>query len=95
MMNYPSFSQCTRFVRAGSSLSLLAVCGCARAPAFNILGSFFPGWIACILAGILLTALVRWGLSRWNLERELKALPLVYISIALIFACTFWLFFFE
>jgi len=77
------------------SLVLVFLCGCGRAPAFSILGSFFPGWIACILVGILLTVLVRWGLSRLDIERDLKALPLVYLSLSLFFACTLWLLFFE
>jgi hypothetical protein len=69
--------------------------GCAHSPAFNILGSFFPGWIACIVAGILLTVILRAILHHIDFERQIKALPLVYISLALLFACTLWLIFFE
>ena len=77
------------------SLALVPLCGCERAPAFNILGSFFPGWIACMAAGILLTAVASWIFSRFRIDQELKALPLVYLSLSLFFACTLWLIFFE
>lgn len=77
------------------SVAVLTLDGCARAPAFNILGSFFPAWLACMAAGILLTVIVRLILSRWGWEERLRALPLVYLSMAILFACILWLLFFE
>jgi YtcA family len=79
----------------GSTALLALLAGCQRAPDFNILGSFFQGWLVCIVAGIVLTVLVRYLLLRWRLERELKALPLVYLSLALFFACSLWLILYE
>jgi hypothetical protein len=76
-----------------SPLVLLA--GCSHAPAFNVLGSFFPGWIACIAAGILLTLLLHWALRRAGLERDLRALPVVYLCSTLIFSSLLWLLLFE
>lgn len=80
-------------VLSAAALDLLS--GCARAPAFNILGSFFPGWIACIALGILLTVVVRFVLQRLNIERQLIFLPLVYTSLAILFGSLLWLLFFE
>ena len=88
-----------RSPRRGCALVFAAVAvalsGCGRAPAFNILGSFFPGWIACTCAGILLTVAIRLLLARMDLERRVRALPLLYLSLSLLFACTLWLLFFE
>ena len=43
-----------------ASLSMLAliapVCGCGDAPSFDILGSYFPAWLVCILIGVALSA---------------------------------------
>ncbi len=69
--------------------------GCMRAPSFNVLGSYFPGWIACILAGIAVTAIVRWILNRTGLEEHLPLLPILYLSLALLIACGLWLIAFE
>jgi hypothetical protein len=66
-----------------------------RAPAFSILGSFFPGWLACIVAGVLLAVLVRFVLNRLDWERLFRALPVVYLCLSLLFASSFWLLFFE
>ncbi len=71
------------------------VTGCARAPSFNVLGSYFPGWIACILAGILLTVGLHWVLEKAGIERHLPLLPIFYLAIALTMACTLWLIAFE
>jgi FtsH-binding integral membrane protein len=84
------------FVSAGLALTLvLALTGCAHSPSFNVLGSYFPGWIACMVAGILATAVVRFALNRLQWEQRVPALPLFYFAIALLIACLIWLIAFE
>jgi heme O synthase-like polyprenyltransferase len=81
---------------AALALTLVfALTGCARSPSFNVLGSYFPGWIVCMAASILLTALVRFVLNRLQWEQKVPALPLFYFSIALLIACLIWLIAFE
>ena len=83
-------------VSAGLVSSLVfALTGCRRSPSFNVLGSYFPGWIACMVASILLTALVRFVLNRLQWEQHVPALPLFYFAIALLIACLIWLIAFE
>ncbi len=68
---------------------------CQRAPSVNILGSFFPIWIFCMIAGILLTIAVRGILIRFRLESELGPLIVIYPSLAATFACNLWLLLFR
>ncbi len=75
--------------------AVMFLAGCSRAPAFNVLGSFFPGWIACIASGIVLTVILHFVLRRAGIERQLKALPLLYLCSALIFGSVLWLLLFE
>jgi YtcA family len=83
-------------VSAGIASALVfALTGCGRSPSFNVLGSYFPGWLACMVASILVTALVRFLLNRLQWERHVPALPLFYFSIALLIACLIWLIAFE
>lgn len=78
---------------AGVTLALLFVTGCARAPAFDILGSFFPAWLVCLTAGVLLTFLAGWLLPRTGI---VIAVPiLTYPSLSALFACALWLAFFR
>jgi hypothetical protein len=69
--------------------------GCSRAPSFSILGSFFPAWLVCIIAGMLLSVVTYRVLVRFNLDKEIIWSIVVYPSIALFFACVLWLIFFS
>jgi len=78
-----------------ASTLVFALTGCARSPSFNVLGSYFPGWIVCMVASILVTALIRFVLNRLQWEQKVPALPLFYFSVALLIACLIWLIAFE
>ena len=72
-------------------LALIA-CGCD--PIVNVYGSFLPGWIICIAAGITITALFRWLFAVVRLERHLGPLVLVYPALAFLLSCVAWLIWF-
>ncbi len=74
---------------------LFALCGCGRAPSFSILGSYFPAWLLCLVAGILLTAIVYWLLDRMQLAKEIVWTIVVYPCLTAFFACVLWLIFFS
>lgn len=78
-----------------ASILFLVSTGCARSPSFNVLGSYFPGWIVCVVVSILVTALIRFVLNRLQWEGKVPALPLFYFSVAVLIACTMWLIAFE
>jgi phosphate/sulfate permease len=73
----------------------LTAAGCSRAPTFNILGSFFPAWILCGLIGIVVAAIIRVLFVRWNFEKELTPLLLVYPCLAAFITFTCWLLFYS
>jgi len=82
-MNAIRQSTCTVFV-----LALLLMTGCGRAPSFDILGSFFPAWLVCLVVAILLTVVSRALLSRYV---EIVWPVLVYPSLAAVFTFALWL----
>jgi len=65
---------------------------CSRAPAVDIMGSFFPAWLFCFVLAIVLTAFVRLALQR--LHMQLAFPTLVYLSLAAFFTFALWLIFF-
>jgi hypothetical protein len=72
-------------------LSGIIFAGCRRSPTVNILGSFFPGWLICLFAGIVL-ALVAYRLfSHFGVDKEILWPVVVYPCLALLFACVLWL----
>jgi hypothetical protein len=66
---------------------------CSRAPSFDILGSYFPAWLICLVLSVVLTAVVRWLLMR--LQIELVFPILVYPSLTALFAFGMWLIFYS
>jgi hypothetical protein len=63
----------------------------SRAPAIDVLGSFFPIWMVCIVAGIVLTVGARFVLIRADLEGDLGPLFIVYPGMVALFSCSIWL----
>jgi hypothetical protein len=66
-----------------------------HAPSVDILGSFFPVWMVCIVAALVLTIAVRWLLVRVGLESELGLRVVIYPSLVALFACSIWLLVFR
>ncbi len=67
----------------------------SHAPALDIFGSFFPIWMLCIGAAVLLTLLLRFVLVRIRLDQELGPRVIIYPSMVALFACSIWLVFFN
>lgn len=69
-------------------LAPLLLTGCGRAPAFDLLGSFFPAWLVCFAFATLFAVLCRALLQ----PRVEIAFPvLVYPSLTAIFTFALWL----
>ena len=68
--------------------ALLLITGCERAPSFDIVGSFFPAWLLCLVVAVLLTVVSRALLNRYV---EIVWPVLVYPSLTAIFALASWL----
>jgi hypothetical protein len=81
-------AQAYRILRSAAGLAPLLLTGCGRAPAFDVLGSFFPAWLACFALGIVLAVICRALLQ----PRVEIAFPvLVYPSLTAIFTFALWL----
>ena len=69
-------------------LPVFSLAACGRAPAFDILGSFFPAWLICVGLGIVSTILARELLRRY----VVIAYPvLVYPCLSACFTFALWL----
>jgi hypothetical protein len=82
-----------RFVRSAFAFALLLLTSCGRAPAVDVLGSFFPAWLICLVVAILFTAAGRLVLLRFDMN---VALPVIfYPSFTAFFTFALWLVFFH
>ena len=81
-----NFLHCRR-VRVCACALLLS--GCNRASNFNLWGSFFPAWLVCAAAGLLLTFAVHGLLRRMRIQLVLPVLT--YPSLAALLTFALWL----
>ena len=77
-------------------MTLCLLCtGCGHAPSVDIIGSFFPVWMVCLSAAVLLAFVVRHLLVRYHLESDVGPVALFYPSVVILFTSLLWLIFFR
>ena len=80
-------------------LSALLSAGCrtsaGRSPTIDVLGSYFPSWMLCILLGLAATIIVRQILVGLRLDAHLRPAGLVYVSMMILWTMAAWLVFFN
>jgi len=83
----------TSFRQLSLSFFLLALTSCSRAPSFDVLGSFFPAWLVCLVLALLLTVATRQLVLRAHVVLVLPILT--YPSLTALFTFALWLAFFR
>jgi hypothetical protein len=63
----------------------------ANSPTLDVLGSYFPAWMACIVLGLVLTLLTRQLLIGFKLNAHLRVAPLVYVCLLISWTLVVWL----
>lgn len=74
---------------------ILSLSGCGDVPTFDILGSYFPAWLVCILIGIALSAATSVSLSAGNRQALIRWSIVTYPCLTASIAFTLWLFLFS
>jgi YtcA-like protein len=64
-------------------------------PVINVAGANFPAWLLCILAGSLIAALFRPFFVLARIDPYLGPRPVIYTSLAVMFALIVWIIFFN
>jgi hypothetical protein len=70
---------------------LIGLAGCSSAPSQTILGSYFPSWMICALAGLAASLVVRQFFVAVGLDKAVPAPLVVYLALAVAFAFATWL----
>jgi uncharacterized membrane protein len=61
----------------------------------DILGSYFPAWMVCILSGLTLTFIAHWIVQVGNLKSYIGPAPLIYSCLMIIFTFATWILFYQ
>jgi YtcA-like protein len=66
-----------------------------HSPTVDILGSYFPAWMVCIISGLTLTLVVHWIVQVCYLKPYLGPAPLIYSCLTIIFTFATWILFYQ
>jgi hypothetical protein len=66
-----------------------------HSPTVDILGSYFPAWMLCILSGLTLTFIAHWIVQVGNLKPYIGPGPLIYSCLMIIFTFATWILFYQ
>jgi hypothetical protein len=85
---------------AGGLLLLVLFFGASRLESHHsltvdVLGSYFPAWMVCILSGLALTLIANWIVQVGSLKPYLGPAPLIYSSLMIIFTFATWILFYQ
>ena len=64
-------------------------------PTVDILGSYFPAWMVCILSGLALTFIAQWIIQLLNLRPYVGPAPLIYSCLIIILTFATWILFYR
>jgi|SRR5580658_8905015 hypothetical protein len=70
---------------------LASLSGCNGAPSRNILGSYFPTWMLCAIAGLLVAGMARAVFKFTGVLEELPAPFVVILAIGCAATLSLWL----
>ena len=85
---------------AGGFLVLVLLFGASRVFSYHsltvdVLGSYFPAWMVCILSGLTLTLIAHWIVQLQNLKPYLGPAPLIYSCLMIVFTFATWILFYQ
>jgi YtcA family len=66
-----------------------------HSPTVDVLGSYFPAWMVCILSGLALTFVAHWIVQVGDLKSYIGPAPLIYSCLMIIFTFATWILFYQ
>ncbi len=75
----------------GSGAACSLISGCARANSVDVMGSYFPYWLICMVVGVVAAFASRVLFVRLKIEPYLGPLSLIYLCVMVGAACLAWL----
>jgi hypothetical protein len=83
------------FILPAMALVLTGCQGDQHSPTLDVLGSYFPAWVVCIVLGLILTLITRQVLIGFKINSHLRPIALVYVCMMIFYTMSVWLLFFQ
>jgi hypothetical protein len=69
--------------------------GCESSPSIGVLGAYFPDWLFCIVAGVVLTVVIYLIVKRLQADHLMGPSAVVYPTLVAFLALAVWLMLFQ
>jgi hypothetical protein len=79
----------------GAVATAMLTAGCARAPSIDVIGAYFPDWLFCIVAGVVLAVIVYLILGRTAYGHRVGPTAVIYPTLVTFLSLVVWLIFFQ
>ena len=66
-----------------------------HSPTVDLLGSYFPAWMVCIVSGLTLTLVAHWIVQICHVKPYIGPAPLIYSCLMIIFTFATWILFYQ
>src|SRR5690349_5848801 len=86
---------------AAFGLAIVVLCFVAMRASSNhsltidILGSYFPAWLVCMVSGLTLTLIAHWTIQVLKVKSYVGPAPLIYSCLTVIFTFVTWVLFYR
>ncbi|PRY00226.1 YtcA family lipoprotein [Paraburkholderia sp. BL25I1N1] len=78
-----------------AAIAAIPITGCTNSPSIGVLGAYFPDWLFCIVAGVVLTVVIYLILKRLQPDHLMGPSAVVYPTLVALLALVVWLIFFQ
>lgn len=65
--------------------------GCAGSHIVDVLGSYFPFWLLCMLLGVVAAFVARTLFLKLKIESYVGPTPLIYLCVVIAISCLAWM----
>lgn len=66
-----------------------------HSPTVDVLGSYFPAWMVCMVSGVALTLIAHWLVQSRHWQPFVGPAPLIYTCLWFIFTFATWILFYQ
>jgi YtcA-like protein len=87
--------KCPRRAAGIAALAAMFISGCASSPSISVLGAYFPDWLFCIVAGVVLTVVTYLVLKRLRADHLMWPSAVVYPTLVTFLSLAVWLMLFQ
>jgi hypothetical protein len=76
-------------------IAAIPMSGCMNSPSIGVLGAYFPDWLFCIVAGVVLSVVIHLILRRLQAGHLMSPAAVVYPTLVTFLSLAVWLMLFQ